>query len=300
MGNAFPTLVKPQANTAASITLSWQMMSMRIAWAPQRASGTKGNGGGGRFACPDPAHDGAVAFVGEKFVCADGHAYDKGEMLSAREVDGVAVLIDEDAKADAASGGTVKNEIDLIAVPRSQVEAFTRRDEGANRLRLVKDPSTTDRKLYRAYLGVAADPEFALVGVLNVRSRKLYVLDVWQGQLMLQPLIQTAELAPPDDLSGEIAEADEQLEALTAKLREKMVSSIVDFDAESFYYDKRKALDDLAAATARGEAPTPVASPAATSVDDLMAALDATIAAATPATPAKKAAAPKKKAASAA
>lgn len=295
---AFPVLDKQQRAGATDVTLSWNMMAIRVALAPQRRPNAAKDTAT-RYVCPDQ-HDKPTP-VTEQLVCPDGHAHTRSEMLTAREMeDGTLVIVDKTVKTEAVTGGQEEKELNLVAVPRDQLDRWTRPDEVAHRVRLEKKPSTTDRKLYRAYLELAADPEIVLVGTMVISGkRRMFSVERWNDQLLLQSRIETADLAPPDAVGDLLPAADDpEMTTLVSRLREAVGALTVDFDPDEFRHDAKAALDKVAASIASGDTPAVTTAGEAGSADDLLGALDGLIAQAKPAKkPAAKKAAAKAEAA---
>ncbi len=297
MATAFPELARKQSATSTDVRISWQMMQLTVSLVPQRRPNSRKDTET-RMVCPqlhehtvpvdpdDPDGETVVVpvRVNEFYICPAGHKGTRGEMLSAREIPGATdddeptlVIVDKEAKAAAVGGDQPEKELNLIAVPRDQLDSYTRPDEAAVRVRLDKKPSATDRKLYAAYRALAADGEMAMVGTMTISGkRRLYVLSVWNDQLILESRIETADLAPPDELDVPDA-GDAEIAPLVAKFREAMHSTMVDFDADDFRHDAKGALDALAAAVANGDAPPVTAGESGAGVDDLLAALDSVV-----------------------
>ncbi len=281
----FPSLSKPQGAEATDVALSWNMLGIRVALAPQRRPKSREDTQT-RLVCPDK-HD-TPTRVNERYICPDGHAHTRGEMLSARELeDGTLVVVDKEAKVEAITGGQAEKELDLIAVPRADLERWTRYDDSGMRVRLVKKHSSQEAVLYRVFLALTENADTALVGTMVISGkRRMWALEQWNGQLFLQSLIETSNLAPPDDI--ELPSLDEATEAKVAKLAADLPKLAQPFDPARFAFDARTALDELAASVAEsGTSPSPLVTAPAASVEGLLDALDALVAATPKAKPAR-------------
>jgi hypothetical protein len=270
----FPTLLTPQRNEAAGLAISalGGLLNVKLDGAPIRRPKSRGEAGT-KLLCPDPSHE-APATVNERFVCADGHAHTRSEMLRGRELDDgtIVPIVDDGARVEAVTGGLPKGELSLNPHPADEVDAFTRPDGIALRLRLPRKHATADTDLYAALVALAADPRYRWVGPMVVGStRRFWVLTVWHGQLLLEGRIETADLAPPDEVPAP-AHPD-VAEKLAARAAEFVAELAEPFDPDVYRHDAKAAIDQLAAATdANLDTATPVQ--VAPSVENLLGMLD--------------------------
>jgi hypothetical protein len=176
------------------------------------------------------------------------------------------------AEIEAANATTFeKGELALTIRPAAQVEAHTY--PGGNIYCYL--PEKAD-KTYAMLLKAAADPEKAIIGILNMRGKEnLYRLTNYQGTLRVVELLRPEETAvfdvivtPPID-QKEQAMFDQVVEAVEEE-----------FDPEEFHSSRLANLKQLLAEKAGGVAAPAAAAPAAApkpadTMDTLSAALAA-------------------------
>lgn len=247
--------------------------SVQLDVVPIRRSGSKQEAAL-KSVCPGD-HD-APTTVQQMYVCADGHQHYPSQLLKARAMeDGTLVLIDKDEAAEIRTGGFPKNQMELSVHPAEEVRAACRPDELGYRIRPGRKAPPIARKLYSTLLVLAATPGVALVGELRLRdSRRMYQLEVWNGQLVLQSLIHPDDLADVDQIA--LPEFDsKQVKAL----QERAQALVESFDPERFRFDAKAALDKAAEQMSKDGQVMPAPAPSAGRVDDVdvLALLDATV-----------------------
>lgn len=214
------------------------------------------------------AGEGEPRLLYERVVCEVHGILDADQVTRVVEVDGILVAVDDEALAEATETAVAKGKVLLAAYPASQVEAATRADEACYRLRPME--KGTALSTYGLLLELASDPEVALVGMMAIRGRaKPYRLVVWRGQLVLQSLI-----VPSDVAEGERVEAPTN-EKVVALGRQVVAESLAEFDPAALE-DGRAARVAAVAEAALSGTPLPAAPAAA---DDMLAALEASLAA---------------------
>lgn len=224
----------------------------------------------------------------QRYVCVEhGHGpFLTGEVAKAREHEGRLVAVAEEARIAAAEPDLPVGVIALSVFPAEQIEAMCRPGDTAYRLRPMKKGGT-HLGLYAFLRQVTASGKYAMVGEMNLRGgQKMYRLEVWSGQLVLQSLVRPEDIADVDDVDGEV---DEKELTMGFKLLDAVCE---EFDPAAFA-DRRQAriaaaVEAAAASPQTGDAPAeaPVVAPAAT--DEVLAMLEATLASITKAKPAKK------------
>lgn len=214
-----------------------------------------------RLTCPD-GHDQPTR-VEQRYVCPDGHTNGRGALGQARELpDGTLVAIDRQDRKAAVTGDLPRGVISIDVRPAAQVAAFTLPAGPTLRLRPQRDKTADDVMLYHAFLELASNSEWALVGPMsNGDTRHLWWVRAWNGQLLVEARVETAELAPPDDIPFP---ADTEKAAwLAATAAELAVGMLADFEPDEYRHDAEAAIDALARqsattapAAAKSSAPT--------------------------------------------
>jgi DNA end-binding protein Ku len=179
---------------------------------------------------------------------------------------------------------------DLAAVPlktvRSiEIEQFVPVDEAGAATRFIKqsyylEPDPVARKAFALLKQVLAEKGLRAIGKIVLRDREqLVALDPFSSTLLLSTLFWPDEIRETTGLA--LPEGDVEIKPAERAMAEQLVAAMTgEFDPDAYHDEYREALLDLIAAKAAGEAvPAPAAAPT-TGVTDLMAALEASVAAA--------------------
>lgn len=239
------------------------------------------------YACPGD-HGGAVARMSQRFTCPDGHLFEQKDLHRAREsADGTLVLATKDEIATLKTGGMDKAQIELHVHPRAEVDAVTRPDGLAHRLRPGKK---APRKAYAMLKAIAADPDTVAVGWLRLKdARRLFRLELWNDQLVLQALIDIRVMRGVDKIALPELADDE-----VARVVKAIKDGTEPFDPAEYTFDVATEIANFVEERAKDPdaIPAPIASVPAAADDDLLAMLEASVAETKPKkAPAKKAAA---------
>lgn len=226
--------------------------------------------------------------LGTRYVCeVEGHGpYARNEVRVGKQLPDKRVVRVTDDEVAGAKGITIdKGAISLAAYNAKGVEAFTRPGEAAFRLRPKKAS-----EVYDLLREIAADRNIALVGELATgdTTQKLYRVELWNGQLVLQELLRPDDVAPADEISHATTGNPRALELA----RELLQTSVQDFDPVAHRNLTRERLEALTAAKANDPDATVPVTPAAAPVvpaTDLVALLEASLADKKPKAKAKRA-----------
>ena len=179
---------------------------------------------------------------------------------------------------------------DLASVPlktvRSiEIEQFVPADSAGQAISFVKqayylEPDPIARKAFYLLKRVLADRGLRAIGKIVLRDREqLVALDPFSSTMLLSTLYWPDEVRP----TGQLALPEDEVEIKPGELAmaEQLVATMtVEFDPAAFHDEYREALMAVIEAKATGaEIAEPVAAPAA-GLTDLMAALEASVAAA--------------------
>jgi non-homologous end joining protein Ku len=212
--------------------------------------------------------------VQQQYQCPAGHGpFTPAQLHRARETeDGLVPMSAEDLAKVA--GEFIEGAMELRVVSREDVEAKTRPDGGAYRLRLGGKKKDASALAYTTLIeAMKANSDKVLLGVLKLNGRVAptpYKLEVWEGQLILQSLVRPQDLAERDDLPEGV---DEKYVAMASQLIEQMVEP---FDPELLADERVQRLAEVLAEK-EGDVVAIAPKKSAGSADDLMAALEASL-----------------------
>ena len=249
----------PQRATASGVTLTLgEMWAVQLDLVSQKRSDT--DEVSFPFACPE--HGATVARVNQRYICEDGHLHTQSELLQAREAeDGTLVHATKDEIGDLRTGGLDKGVLELHVHPAAEVAATLRADGLGYRARPGKK---APRKAYAVLRALAARDDIALVGWLRLKdSRRLYRLETWNDQIVLQSLIPVEAMHPVDLIA--VPELDE---AEVSRLGEVVASTATPFDPETYRFDVAAAIAEFVAERAKNPTAVPVAPAAAAQVEE--------------------------------
>jgi DNA end-binding protein Ku len=179
---------------------------------------------------------------------------------------------------------------DLEAVPlktvRSiEIEAFVDANQEAHGAEFVKsayylEPDPVGRKAFFLLRSVLADKgKTAICKVVMKDREQLAAINPYSSSMLMTTLHWPDEIRPIEELAVE--DDGVEIKASERKMAEQLIASMTgDFDAAAFRDDYRQALMGVIEAKVAGEEPTPVAAVEPTKIGDLMAALEASVAAA--------------------
>lgn len=217
--------------------------------------------------------------VSQRYINEAGDLFEQRDLVKGRLTDDdkwVAVTPEEVA---AAKVGTLEaNEITFTVHNAAEVAAATRPGEKAYRLRpsrnSKKNITDADANLYATIRElVDAQSGLVFIGALRLRdTRKVYRLEVWDGQLVLAELTCDEDLAERDVITGTVDEA------MADQLGELAGLSVSPWDSSVHRWDVAAAVDELVAAKA-GSPYIQKVPVAPVKDDDLMKVLAAAIAA---------------------
>lgn len=224
-----------------------------------------------KLVCPECAEP---TKVDQKYLCPNEHGpFVTGDCGRAKEVGKALVKVtDEDIKALKEPTLPAK-EMSISVFPAAQVDASTRPSGAAYRLRAEKN-----LPVVAMVAALVADGEFAFVGEMNLgrSGQKLYRLATWRGELVAE------ELARPDEVVEFAATAVAYEPKVLDQAKQLAALQVGDFDPVQFrnLVRERAAALDEALLSGAPTATVATLSPAKDPVVDLMAALEASIAAA--------------------
>jgi DNA end-binding protein Ku len=179
---------------------------------------------------------------------------------------------------------------DLASVPLKTVrsielEQFVPLETAAESTRFVKqayylEPDPVAKKAFFLLRQVLADKGLRAIGKLVLRDREqLVAIDPFASTMLLSTLYWPDEVRGVGDLA--IPEADAQVKPAEYLMAEQLVAAMTrDFDAAAFHDEYREALMGIIEAKAAGSVFAEPAAVPAVGVSDLMAALEASVAAA--------------------
>lgn len=254
-----------QKSIASNVRASlFGVLNLFVDVVPQKRPGSS-NETGLKMLANEP--DGLVK-VEQRYVSPSGAVYRPHELVKGREVenedgDTSWVQVTKEEQAAMNTGGLDQNMIDFKVHPASEIDATCRVGEKGYRLRpgragsaKKKKVSKPDNDLYviiRELVEQTWD-RFRFVGSLRLRdNRQVYMLDLWNDQLMLTELVTDADLAVPDQITGLV-----QAEAVTAAIM-KAESMCEPWDAGVHRWDALQALNELVESKQSGVEPVKVA-----------------------------------------
>lgn len=197
--------------------------------------------------------DGLVT-VEQRYVSPSGAVYRPHELVRGREVEDDEgnvswVQVSKEEQAAMKTGGLDQNVIDFKVHPAPEIDATCRVGEKGYRLRPGRTGSGKKKKIAKPdndlYVIIRELVEqtwdqFRFVGSLRLRdNRQIYMLDLWNDQLMLTELITDTDLAVPDKVTGIV-----QAEAVAAATM-KAETMCEPWDASVHRWDALQALNDL-------------------------------------------------------
>lgn len=282
----------PGVKSYGTVTVSLGLVNVKLAMYPMGKGATKNSSSTGtRHGCP---HDNAV--VEQFYRCtADASHTDmkSGELAKVFEGNGNAVALDRDEITALKLADVEADTLALGIHPAEQVESVTFFGGTAYTLYPLgpkeKGITSTDKQYSLLVEVIESNPDKAFVGLLcNRNVTKLYRLIVRGGRIVAQALLY------PEDMNETIEmEHVELLDKETAMAQTLVEGLTEDFDAETYRHNVRDRIEAAAAEKEGGQVITLPERPAAPA-DDMVAALEASLAAfkkpAKKATTAKKAA----------
>jgi len=185
----------------------------------------------------------------------------------------------------------VVTEEDLEAVPlktvRSiEIEAFVDEDQAEESgSRFVKqayylEPDEIGRKAFYLLKSVLAETGKTAICKIVLKDREqLAALNPFSKTMLLTTLHWPDEIRSLEELN--LPEEEVEIKPTERKMAEQLISSMeADFDPSAFHDEYREALMGVIEAKVAGEAPKPAKKAEPTKIGDLMAALEASVAAA--------------------
>jgi DNA end-binding protein Ku len=173
----------------------------------------------------------------------------------------------------------------LKTVRSIEIEQFVERDEAAEQIRFVKqsyylEPDKVGRKAFGLLRTVLADGRLSAICKVVIKDREaLASLDPFDETMVLSTLYWPDEIRSVKDLdipddAGEFKPAEKAMaEQLVAAMTRR-------FDADDYRDEYREALQQIIEAKVEGREPVEAPAQEATNLVDLMAALQASVAAA--------------------
>lgn len=255
-----------QRAVASGVAVQLGLMTLTVDAVPVRRSGVAKTGFSRR--CPECT---APARVSQVYTCPESHGPFREDQLGrGRDVDGEFTAVSQEEYEAAMGADLAKGEWPLGVYPADQVEALTRPDEAAYRMRPGKGTSSA---AYGVLLAIATDARYALVGELAVKGApKPYRLTAWGNMLVAQSLIRPDDLTVPEGAQAEVpnAKISKMVEVLLA-------GELTDFDTETFRNRRAERLEALDEAKRSGE--TVVEAPAKIAPEaDVLSLLEASLA----------------------
>lgn len=215
--------------------------------------------------------------LSQGYTCESDHGpYTTGEITRrGKEVEGKLVEVSA-AEIAAARDTGVETKVFAISVfAAGPVEATTLPGELSYRLRPHKAANSTERKAYNLFLQMAGDESKALIGEVNIKGTpKMARLTVFRGQLLIQTLIRPSDLAPADEL--ELEDPSEKEAAMGRMLVDGVEE---EFNPDTYTNVVRARMEALTAKAVDPDAPVVEIPTASKPEDDLLAVLEASIAA---------------------
>jgi DNA end-binding protein Ku len=179
---------------------------------------------------------------------------------------------------------------DLQAVPLKTVRSieiamFVAADKEAHGAQFVKsayylEPDPVGRKAFFLLRQVLADEgKSAICKVVMKDREQLAAINPYSKTMLLTTLHWPDEIRSVEELA--VDDSGIEIKASERKMAEQLIASMTgEFDAEEYRDDYRQALMGVIEAKVGGEEPTPIAASEPTKIGDLMAALEASVAAA--------------------
>jgi non-homologous end joining protein Ku len=211
--------------------------------------------------------------------CDAGHEHPSAELAKARpegtgKAQKLIPLTQAEVDAIKAPGPDyVEGVMEIQVCDAAELDAATLPDDAAYRVR----PDAKSVKNYALLMDMCGDASTALYGVVKVGSSapKPYRLRVWEGQLTMQSLIRPENIADRDNI--EQPEANDKLRNMAAMLVEQVKAP---FDAKLLADSRVERLAAILAAKETGASAVEAPLAAPSTDNDLMAMLEASLAAA--------------------
>jgi DNA end-binding protein Ku len=184
----------------------------------------------------------------------------------------------------------VVSDEDLEAVPlktvRSiEIAAFVDADQEAHGAEFVKsayylEPDPVGKKAFFLLREVLQEKNKTAICKVVMKDREqLAAINPYSTSMLLTTLHWPDEVRPIEELA--VDDDGIEIKATERKMAEQLISSMAsDFDPADFRDDYREALMGVIESKVAGEEPTPLAASEPTKIGDLMAALEASVAAA--------------------
>jgi DNA end-binding protein Ku len=179
---------------------------------------------------------------------------------------------------------------DLEAVPLKTVRSieiamFVDADQEAHGAEFVKsayylEPDPVGKKAFFLLRQVLADESKSAICKVVMKDREqLAAINPYAESMLLTTLHWPDEIRPIEELA--VDSSGIEIKASERKMAEQLIASMTaEFSAEEFRDEYRQALMGVIEAKVAGEEPTPIAATEPTKIGDLMAALEASVAAA--------------------
>ena len=179
---------------------------------------------------------------------------------------------------------------DLAAVPLTpvrsiEIEQFVPVDYATEETRFVKqsyylEPDPVARKAFYLLKDVLADKGLRAIGKIVLRDREqLVALDPFSSTMLLSTLYWPDEIRNVDELK--LPESEVEIRPAERAMAEQLVATMTAaFDPEAYHDEYREALLGIIEAKVAGTEITPAAEQPPAALGDLMAALEASVAAA--------------------
>ena len=179
---------------------------------------------------------------------------------------------------------------DLAAVPLKtvraiEIEQFVPIEEAAEETRFIKqsyylEPDPIARKAFYLLKGILAEKRLRAIGKIVLRDREqLVALDPFASTMLLSTLYWPDEVRDSGELK--LPEGEVEIKPAERAMAEQLVATMTAaFDPAAYHDEYREALLEIIEAKAAGAEITEPAPAPAAAVTDLMAALEASVAAA--------------------
>ncbi len=185
--------------------------------------------------CPDCKEP---HILSQRYLCEDDKhgPFALNETARAKEINGVLMAMTQDEIAAVKAAQLEANDLTVSVFSAEEVEESTRPSGSSYRLRPKMALST-----YAMLVALIADTSKAFIGELNLRdNQKMFRIEAWKGQLVLQELIRPDELAAPDSIPATKYDTKN-----LKMLKELAESNIEQFDPEQFRNTVRERAAEL-------------------------------------------------------
>lgn len=212
----------------------------------------------------------------QRYICPENEnhgPYEQNQLLHGREIEKTLFFVsDEDYKASK-EPEIVDQPIKVHVVPSEQLWASTRPTGSSYLMRPQMGSETLYAALERT---LSLDPSRSLVCKISIKKclEKLFQLQSWNGQLVLQELCHPNELAPALSVSAEVTDAQVEMVGKLLKTKEEK------FDAHEFRhlgFERIAAIDEKLLANPPVKKKSSKTSKKSASTDSVMADLEASI-----------------------